>query len=108
MRTNSGYFYFSSNWNSNRPQHDIFTPYEFPKQKEQYPQIQEGDHGQIIIRQSSLGWREQAIRDIVRQVEDRERQIKCQFQVTGVNLPDGSLLVEWGRFSCEGIPGGSR
>lgn len=83
-------------------------PYKWPEPPEQFPQIQEGDKGQIIIRQASLGWREKAIYDIVRQVEEREQLIGCRFEVTGENLPDGSLLVSWHRNACAGIPGGGK
>ena len=83
-------------------------PYTWPVQKPSYPQIQEGDRGMIIIRQHSLDFREKAVHDIVRQVEERERQIGCRFRVTGENLPNGTLLVTWERNACAGVPGGPK
>ena len=75
-------------------------PYVFPTKPEEYPVIQEGDRGLIIIRQVSMGWRQAAIDDILRQVNEREQQIGCRFVILVENLKDGSLLVEWKRNSC--------
>lgn len=114
MNPNDYYFGFSSGTGGYYSQKGPYVrppstgPYEWPKQKEEYPLIQEGDKGMIIITQASMGWRQLAINDIVRQVEERERQIKCQLFVNGENLPDGSLLVTWGRYACGGIPGGPK
>jgi len=75
-------------------------PYEFPTKPEEYPVIQEGDHGLIIIRQVSMGWRQAAIDDILRQVTERESQLGCQMIILVDNLEDGSLLVDWKRKAC--------
>ena len=101
--TGSGSYGYYTNQPPRPPQ-----PVKWPVQKPSYPQIQEGDHGMIIIRQQSIDFREKAVHDIVRQVEVRERQIGCRFRVTSENLPNGTLLVTWERNACAGVPGGPK
>ena len=77
-------------------------------QKDQFPVIQEGDHGLIIIRQRSIDWRERAIQDIEAQLRIRQDKLGCLLTASVENLEDGSLLIEWKRERCEGIPGGPK
>lgn len=81
-------------------------PYRWPEQEEQFPVLQEGDHGMFILTQASLGWREDALDAIVRQVKEREKLLGCELIATAECLPDGSLLVEWKRHKCEAVLGG--
>ena len=97
--TNSNYFYADS---------PRVKPYKWPEQPDTYPQLQEGDRGKIIIRQASIDWRNRAIDDLVRQLQEREKQIGCQMEMIGSLLPDGSMLVEWYRLACEGVHGGPK
>lgn len=77
-------------------------------QKDQFPVIQEGDHGLIIIRQRSLDWRERAIQDIEAQLRIRQKELGCLLTASAQILADDSLLIEWKRERCEGIPGGPK
>lgn len=104
--SDSSNYYHNSNYRQAPPREP--KPYVWPEQPESYPQIQEGDHGLIILRQASVHWRNCAIQDLVRQVREREKMIGCQFEIVGSILPDGSMLVDWHRFACEGVPGGGK
>lgn len=75
-------------------------PYVFPEPEPQWPQIQEGDGGKIILRQASLAWITDAINDIVRQLSKREKDIGHPLKAEVSVLADGSHLIEWGRRDC--------
>lgn len=77
-------------------------------QKDQFPVIQEGDHGLIIIRQRSIDWRGRAIDDIEAQLRIRQDELGCLLTASAQNLADGSLLIEWKRERCIGVPGGPK
>mgnify|MGYP001506972339 CR=1 FL=1 len=83
-------------------------PYIWPEPEEQFPVLQEGDHGMFIITQASMGWRQKALDALTKQIEEREAQLGCELMATAENLPDGSLLVEWKRHKCEAILGGPK
>lgn len=77
-------------------------------QEEQFPTLQEGDHGMFILTQSSRDWRQKALDAIARQIEEREKQLGCTLMAIAEILPDGSLLVEWKRHKCEAVLGGPK